>query len=183
MNGKFLPLWHGFGQLLIQLEEAKEEERQALCVLSVCVCVRNGGCFIVTACPPVLGGSASPRAILPSCCEGLHKGANSSGQSTPSCRVTGLRQWEALIEGRQAGGRSGGRGFSPSLHWEQGPEQWLSPLWFGFTGRHPPVTCIPSPYHPASCCCLSPGHLTVPCSASQPSCSLCGQVLALIHLL
>ena len=48
----------------------------------------------------------------------------------PVCRVTGLRQWEALIEGRRAGGRSGGRGFSPSLHWEQGPEQWLSPLWF-----------------------------------------------------
>ena len=34
MNGKFLLLWHGFRQLLIQLEEAKEEERQAL---RVCV--------------------------------------------------------------------------------------------------------------------------------------------------
>ena len=121
MNGKFLPLWHGFGQLLIQLEEAKEEERQALCVLSVCVCVRSGGCFVVTACLPVLGGPASPRAILLSCCEGLYKGANSSGQSTPclSCH------WAPPMGGpdrRQAGRRQKrGQGFLPISTLGAGP--------------------------------------------------------------
>ena len=46
MNGKFLPLLLGFYQLLIQLEEGKEEEGKGeneavtVCVsVSVCVCV------------------------------------------------------------------------------------------------------------------------------------------------
>ena len=67
----------------------------------------------MTACLPVLDGPVSPRAILLSCCGGLYKGTNSSGQSTPSCRVTELRQWEALMEG---GRQKQGRGVSPHLY-------------------------------------------------------------------
>ena len=86
-----------------------------MCVcVCVCVCVcEEWGCFVVTACLPVLDGPVSPRAILLSCCGGLYEGTNSSGHSTPSCRVTGLRQWEALMEG---GRQKQGKGVSPHLY-------------------------------------------------------------------
>ena len=160
-----------------------------MCVcVCVCVCVcKERGCSLVTACLPGLGGSVSLEPSS-SPAVGTLQGTNSSGQSTPSCRVTGLRQWEALIEGRR---QRQGRGVSPHLY--TGSRALSSGCLLcgsGITRHHPPVTGIQSPYHPppgggaaASCCCLSPGHLTVFCLASQPSRSLCDQVLALIHLL
>ena len=158
--------------------------------MCVCVCVcKEWDCSVVTACLPVLGGPVSPRAILLSCCGGLYKWTNSwTVHPQLSCH------WAPPVGGpdrRQEGRRQKrGRGVSPHLY--TGSRALSSGCLLcgsSITRHHPSVTGIQSPYHPppgggaAASCCLSPGHLTVSCWASQPSRSLCDQVLALIHLL